>query len=139
LCNGFDRIEFRGNAAMSLHSKMQYGIGAAGLVPLWGGEIGQKDFPCGDNMLAGPKYSKFYKIPDTAGLVFLYQQYNQVSTIKSYIIKADNKVIATIYSGGYYPYLSTPGKREFTKLVLHTPNGKVPLSCLISKQARHTT
>jgi hypothetical protein len=52
---------------------MQYGIGAAGLVPLWGGEIGQKDFPCGDNMLAGPKYSKVDKIPDTAGLVFLYQ------------------------------------------------------------------
>ena len=80
LCNGFDRIDFRGNEAMSLHSKKEYGIGFSfGLTPygLGGGVIGQEQFPCGDNMLSGPKYSKADKIPDTAGLVYLYRQHQQ--------------------------------------------------------------
>jgi hypothetical protein len=114
LGNGFDRIEFRGNEVTSLHSRKQYGIGAAGLVPLLGFEIGQKDFPCGDNMLSGPKYSRVDKIPDNLGLVYLYRQHQREPIIKSYIIKIDNKVIAPLYSGGYYPYFSTPGKREFS-------------------------
>ncbi|MFZ4860078.1 MAG: hypothetical protein ACOYL3_27255 [Desulfuromonadaceae bacterium] len=65
-------------------------------------------------MLSGPKYSKVDKIPDTAGLVYFYQRYQQDPTIKSFIIKTDNKIIARLYSGGYYPHFSTPGKREFS-------------------------
>jgi hypothetical protein len=117
LCNGFDRIEFRGNEAARLHSKEEYGFGFFfGITPYGpgGAVIGQEDFPCGDNMFSGPKYSKPDKFPETAGLVYLYRQHQQEFIVKSYIIKTDNKVIAPLYSGGYYPYFSTPGKREFS-------------------------
>jgi hypothetical protein len=112
VCNGFDRIEFRGNEATSLHSKDGSGYGFAGMLMGGAGALGPEKCSCWDNMLWA-KYSKVDKIPDTAGLVYLYQQYQQHPTVKSYIIKTDNKVIAHLYGGGYYPYFSTPGKREF--------------------------
>lgn len=61
----------------------------------------------------GPVYSKVDKIPDNAGLVYFYRPSSFVGGGVSYDIKNGDTVIATLYNGGYYPYFSTPGEKEF--------------------------
>lgn len=61
----------------------------------------------------GPVYSKADKIPDNSGLVYFYRPSSFYRYADSYDIKNDNTVITTLYNGGYYPYFSTPGEKEF--------------------------
>lgn len=61
----------------------------------------------------GPVYSKVDKIPDNAGLVYFYRPSSFVGGGVSYDIKNGDTVITTLYNGGYYPYFSTHGEKEF--------------------------
>jgi len=61
----------------------------------------------------GPVYSKVDKIPDNAGLVYFYRPSSFVGGGVSYDIKNGDTVITTLYNGGYYPYFSAPGEKEF--------------------------
>ena len=61
----------------------------------------------------GPVYSKADKIPDNVGLVYFYRPSSFFGGGVSYDIKEGDAVITTLCSGGYYPYFSAPGEKEF--------------------------
>jgi len=61
----------------------------------------------------GPVYSKVDKIPDNAGLVYLYRPSSFIGGGVAFDIKTGETVIATLHNGGYYPYYSPPGEIEF--------------------------
>jgi hypothetical protein len=61
----------------------------------------------------GPVYSKADKIPDNSGLIYFYRPSSFFFAGAFYDIKYDDNVITTLYNGGYYPYFSTPGEKEF--------------------------
>lgn len=61
----------------------------------------------------GPVYSRVDKVPDNAGLVYFYRPSSFVGGGVSYDIKNGDTVITTLYNGGYYPYFSAPGEKEF--------------------------
>jgi len=61
----------------------------------------------------GPDYSKVDKIPDNSGLVYLYRPSSLMGGGVSYDVKTGDTVITTLRSGGYYPYFSAPGEKEF--------------------------
>jgi hypothetical protein len=61
----------------------------------------------------GPVYSKADNIPDNSGLVYFYRPSSIIGSASSYDIKNDDTVITTLYNGGYYPYFSPPGEKEF--------------------------
>ena len=61
----------------------------------------------------GPVYSKVDKIPENAGLVYFYRPSAFFSGGLSYDVKTGETVITTLKNGGYYPYFSAPGEKEF--------------------------
>jgi Protein of unknown function (DUF2846) len=61
----------------------------------------------------GPVYSKADKIPDNAGLVYFYRPSSFIGGGVSYDVKTGETVITPLYNGGYYPYFSAPGEKEF--------------------------
>lgn len=61
----------------------------------------------------GPVYSKVDKIPDNTGVVYLYRPPSFIGSGVSYDVKIGDTVITTLYNGGYYPYYSQPGEKEF--------------------------
>jgi hypothetical protein len=61
----------------------------------------------------GPIYSKVDKIPDNTGIVYLYRPSSFIGGGVSYDVKIGDIVITTLYNGGYYPYYSQPGEKEF--------------------------
>lgn len=61
----------------------------------------------------GPVYSKVDKIPDNAGLVYLYRPSSFLGGGVAYDVKTGGTVITTLHNGGYYPYFSAPGEQEF--------------------------
>jgi hypothetical protein len=63
--------------------------------------------------LLGPVYSKVDKIPDDAGLVYFYRPFAFGGGGLAYDVKTGDTLITTLYNGGYYPYFSSPGEKEF--------------------------
>ena len=61
----------------------------------------------------GPVYSKVDKIPDNRGLVYLYRPSSFFCGGFTYNVKTGDRIITTLYNGGYYPYFSAPGEKEF--------------------------
>lgn len=61
----------------------------------------------------GPVYSKVDKIPDNAGLVYFYRPSSFIGGGLSYEVKTGETVITTLHNGGYFPYFSAPGEKEF--------------------------
>ncbi|NOY84233.1 MAG: hypothetical protein GXO96_05325 [Nitrospirae bacterium] len=61
----------------------------------------------------GPVYRNVDSIPQKKGLVYIYRPSAFVGGGVSYNVKTGEKVITTLYSGGYYPYFSDPGEVEF--------------------------
>jgi hypothetical protein len=61
----------------------------------------------------GPVYSKVDKIPDNGGLVYLYRPSAFFGGGMSYHVKTGDRIITTLYNGGYYPYFSAAGEKEF--------------------------
>lgn len=64
----------------------------------------------------GPAYQKVDKIPDNAGLVYVYRPPAFIGGGVSPNLYTDNgKIFITkIYQGGYYPYFAKPGEVEFS-------------------------
>ena len=61
----------------------------------------------------GPVYSKVDKIPDNSGLVYLYRPSSFFGGGVSFNVKTGETIITTLSNGGYYPYFSAPGEKEF--------------------------
>lgn len=61
----------------------------------------------------GPNYSKVDLIPNNSGLVYFYRPSSFVGGGVFYDIKNGETVITTLYNGGYYPYFSASGEKEF--------------------------
>lgn len=61
----------------------------------------------------GPVFSKIDKIPDNVGLVYFYRPSSFIGGGVTYDIKLGETVITTLRNGGYFPYLSSPGEKEF--------------------------
>jgi hypothetical protein len=61
----------------------------------------------------GPIYSKVDKIPDNSGLVYLYRPSSFIGGGVSYDVKIGETIITTLRNGGYYPYFSALGEKEF--------------------------
>jgi hypothetical protein len=61
----------------------------------------------------GPVYSKIDKIPDNTGLVYIYRPSSFIGGGVSYDVKDGDTVVTTLHNGGYYPYFSSPGEKEF--------------------------
>jgi hypothetical protein len=61
----------------------------------------------------GPVYSKVDKIPDNRGLVYLYRPSSSFGAGVLFNVKTGDRIITTLYNGGYYPYFSAPGEKEF--------------------------
>src|SRR5262250_739163 len=61
----------------------------------------------------GPVYSKVDKIPDNSGLVYLYRPSAFFGVGVLFNVKTGDRIITTLYNGGYYPYFSAPGEKEF--------------------------
>ncbi len=60
----------------------------------------------------GPVYQKVEKIPDNMGLVYIYRPSSFIGGGVSYDVKVGERVITTLYNGGYYPYFAKPGELE---------------------------
>lgn len=52
--------------------------------------------------------------PPGQGVVYIYRQPKHAGSTVYGTVKADNKPITKIKSGGYYPYLGAPGDTRFT-------------------------
>lgn len=61
----------------------------------------------------GPIYQKVDTIQEGKALVYIYRPSSFIGGGISYNVKVGETVIATLYSGGYYPYLAKPGETEF--------------------------
>ena len=61
----------------------------------------------------GPVYSKVDKIPENSGLVYFYRPVSFMGGGVAYDVKTGDTVITTLHNGGYYPYFSAPGEKEF--------------------------
>lgn len=122
-CDGFDRIEFKGNKAMRLHTRHSV---AAGLVIGYGGS-GGTDPVCRFPLPTVPGFSKGDKIPDNVGLVFVYNSESSLGGRYYYhIIETGEISITPIYRGSYYSFLSPIGEKEFR--VSNSSKGSVILN-----------
>jgi len=109
-CDGFDRIEFKDNKAMRLHTRHSV---AAGLVIGFGG-WGGTDPVCRFPLPTVPGFPKGDKIPDNAGLVFVYNSGSFLGGKYPYHIVENGGIsITPIYGGSFYPFLSLIGEKEF--------------------------
>ena len=109
VCEGFDRVDFRDNTAIRLHTK--HVVLGLFLFPL----IAQMESPCRYPIIYGATYSKVEKIPDTAGLVIFYRQraLSSLTVWSTYTVKTVEADITDLYHNGYYPYFSTICATEF--------------------------
>lgn len=62
----------------------------------------------------GPAFHKTDYVPDDIGLVYIYRPAKAFGGGVSYDVKANGKVVTTLYSGGYYPYLTDQDEIEFS-------------------------
>ena len=58
-------------------------------------------------------YTKVEGVPSNKALVYIYRTSGLGGGIY-YDVKANGKVVTTLYSGGYFPYVTDPGEIEFT-------------------------
>ena len=68
----------------------------------------------------GPVYSKVDKIPDNVGLVYLYRLSPLLEKGNSFDVKSGKTVITSLKKGGYFPYYSAPGEKEFWAKIIET-------------------
>ena len=58
-------------------------------------------------------YKKVEVMPSNKALVYIYRPSGMGAAIY-YDVKANGKVVTTLYSGSYYPYVADPGEIEFS-------------------------
>jgi hypothetical protein len=116
VCEGFDKVDFRGNEATRIHTRQldMYGLVVWLLPPGGFGGAGGGGEDCMYPLLSGPTYSRIEKIPDNAGLIYFYRQKaeSKLGAIP-YNVKTGGTKIATLYDRGYYPHFSAPNENEF--------------------------
>src|SRR5437773_2374430 len=61
----------------------------------------------------GEVFKRIDAIPSGKALVYIYRS-SGMGALVSYDVKANGKVVTTLYSGTYYPYVSDPGEIEFS-------------------------
>ena len=122
VCEGFDRVGFRGNEATRTHTRQLniYGFILWVFPPGAFGGAGGGGEGCEYPLLSGPAYSQVKKLPDNTGLIYFYRQ-KASSKLESipYNLKTGGANITTLYNGGYYPHFSAPNENEFC-VSLHT-------------------
>jgi hypothetical protein len=120
VCNGFERIGFRGNEGICIHSRQtDYSVDLGLLIPVpgagmaaSGGGLRKPSSSCQYPVLSGPTYSKISNIPDNKGLVYFYRQ-NLTDNNVTYAVGIFGIMNLTIYNNGYSSYFSDPGSNEF--------------------------
>jgi len=63
---------------------------------------------------AGPAFTKIEKIPEDAGLVYIYRPGSAFGAAVSYDVKANGIPVTRLTPGGYYPHFAKPGETEFS-------------------------
>jgi hypothetical protein len=58
-------------------------------------------------------YKKVDAVPTDKAVIYIYRS-SGLGGLVYYDVKANGKVVTTLYSGTYYPYLSEPGEIEFS-------------------------
>ena len=61
----------------------------------------------------GPAYSEIDQIPDNVGLIYFYRPSALYQGGLSFDVKTGETVITSLKNGGYFPYFSPPGEKEF--------------------------
>jgi len=61
----------------------------------------------------GDAYKKVESVPSTKALIYIYRPSGMGGAVY-YDVKANGKVVTTLYSGSYYPYIADPGEIEFS-------------------------
>jgi hypothetical protein len=113
VCSGFEQIGFRGNEAISIHSRQTDYFLFLGFLTGSARELIMKPSShCEYPVVSGPDYSKISNIPDNMGVVYFYRQ-DLIENEVSYYVRREGRVIASLYNHGYYPYFTSPGSNEF--------------------------
>lgn len=58
-------------------------------------------------------YKKVDVVPTDKAMVYIYRS-SGLGGLVYYDVKANGKVVTTLYSGTYYPYVTAPGEIEFS-------------------------
>jgi Protein of unknown function (DUF2846) len=61
----------------------------------------------------GDAYKRVEAVPSAKALVYIYRPSGMGGAVY-YDVKANGKVVTTLYSGSYYPYVTDPGEIEFS-------------------------
>jgi hypothetical protein len=61
----------------------------------------------------GQVYKNVEAVPSNKALVYIYRPSGMGAAVY-YDVKANGKVVTTLYNGGYYPYFTDPGEIEFS-------------------------
>ena len=62
----------------------------------------------------GQEYKRIEVVPPNKGIVYIYRPSSFIGGAVYYDVKANGKVVTTLYKGGYYPYIADPGEIEFS-------------------------
>lgn len=62
----------------------------------------------------GQVYKNVEAVPNNKALVYIYRPSGMMGGSVYYDVKANGKVVTTLYSGSYYPYFTDPGEIEFS-------------------------
>lgn len=60
----------------------------------------------------GPQFQAVNAVPSGKSLVYIYRTPKFAGSGVSFKIHHNDKVVTTLYSGGYYPYITSPGEVE---------------------------
>ena len=61
---------------------------------------------------SGPAFEPVAKIPRGMAVIYIYRTPDFGGEALSYDVRAQDRVVTTLRSGGYYPYVVTPGRIE---------------------------
>ena len=59
-------------------------------------------------------YQRIETIPPNKAIVYIYRPSAFIGGGVYYDVKANSKVVTTLWNGGYYPYIADPGEIEFS-------------------------
>jgi hypothetical protein len=62
----------------------------------------------------GYAYKRVETTPSSKALVYIYRPSDMMGGAVYYDVKANGKVVTTLYRGSYYPYVTDPGEIEFS-------------------------
>jgi len=60
----------------------------------------------------GPEFTPVPAVPDGKALVYVYRPPHFAGSAVSFKIHHNDKIVTTLYNGGYYPYITNSGELE---------------------------